>query len=66
MFIWPIVLLGLIVAIFYLVARSSDGAVRLNPAVTKQTPIDILDERLARGDIDQQEYDEKRRVLEHG
>lgn len=62
----PLIFVGLILLVVYLV----NGGVGWNngPKVKMraQEPLDILDERLARGDIDQREYDEKRRVLKHG
>lgn len=33
------------------------------PPAPRQTPIDILNERFARGEIDKDEYEERRRVL---
>lgn len=41
---------------------SSTGPSSAQPTVP-QMPLDILKERFARGDIDKQEYDERRRIL---
>ena len=51
----------LIVAVLFAVRRfwpSSTG----QPTVT-QTPLDILKERFARGDMDKEEFEERRRIL---
>lgn len=55
----------LIVAVLLVVRRlwpSSTGQSSAQPAVP-QTPLDILKERFARGEIDKQEYEERRRIL---
>lgn len=53
---WALVILG-IVAIAKRMAGGSGGA-------RPKTAIEILQERYARGEIDQQEYQQKRRDLE--
>ena len=35
------------------------------PAPPQRTPLAILDERFAKGEIDQSEYDARRKVLSH-
>ncbi|MGE4307385.1 MAG: SHOCT domain-containing protein [Novosphingobium sp.] len=40
----------------------STGPSTAQPTVP-QTPLDILKERFARGDIDKQEYEDRRRIL---
>jgi putative membrane protein len=58
--------LGLIIVGVVFVVRSfSDGA-RTAPRAGGNRPLDILDERFARGEIDQKEYEERRRTLTDG
>ena len=55
----------LIVALLLAVRRlwpSSTGPSSAQPAVP-QTPLDILKERFARGEIDKEDYEERRRIL---
>ncbi|WP_018616980.1 SHOCT domain-containing protein [Segetibacter koreensis] len=59
-FLWWLFLL-LIVAVFFvfrnnIIQRTSD----------KESPLDILKKRFARGEINKEEYEERRRVLEQG
>ena len=63
--LWPILVIGTSVFLVVLVmrdARTPTG--RRDPA--RLTPFEILRERFARGEIDQAEYEEKRRVISHG
>jgi putative membrane protein len=54
----------LIVAVLLAVRRFWPSSTGRSPAQTvPQTPLDILKERFARGDIDKQEYEERRRIL---
>lgn len=65
MFFGPVLWIGLIVLVVYLGAgvmrRRRDGA----DDDGRRAPLEILDERLARGEIDQREYEDRRRTLEH-
>jgi putative membrane protein len=72
MFFGPMMMLiviAVIVAVVLLVARwlgSSGHGHSHGPAhhrLPGQTPLDILKERFARGEIDKDEYEERRRVL---
>jgi putative membrane protein len=68
MFIGPlmmIVFLAAIVAVIVLVVRWLGGpghGTGQHPA-SGRTPLDILKERFARGEIDKEEYEERRRLL---
>jgi len=56
-----LVFLGLIVAGIVLVIRgSSEGA---SDRAGRRSALDILDDRFARGEIDREEYEERKRVL---
>jgi putative membrane protein len=55
---------GGIILIVALLARSM-GAWRDTPSPPRRGPIDILQERFAKGEIDQKEYEERRQVLEN-
>ena len=63
MFFGPLLFIGFIVLIVYLLSGRSGANLGLKGLTREKTPLDILDERLARGDIDRREYDEKRQVL---
>jgi putative membrane protein len=53
------VLLGILFAIYMLTRRSSES----QGADQNRSPLDILDERYARGEIDSAEYEERRRRI---
>ena len=56
---WVLVILGIAVLIRWLLAQSppSSGA-------RDKTPLEIVQERYARGEIDREEYEQKKRDLE--
>lgn len=68
---WPIMMFGplfmllflavLIAAVIFLVRR--DGGLGQSAMPPQSTPLDILKERFARGEIDKNEFEERRRVL---
>lgn len=62
--LFMILVLAALIAIAALLVRwlggLGPGAV---PPAPRQTPIEILNERFARGEIDKDEYEERRRVL---
>jgi putative membrane protein len=63
--LWPLAVIGAIIFVVILLIR--DGRTptrRRNPTIP--APFEILRERFARGEIDQAEYEEKRRVLSQG
>jgi putative membrane protein len=51
---WVLIILGIAALIRWLPSRSSRD----------KTPLDILQERYARGEIDREEYEQKKRDLE--
>ena len=55
--------LALIVALAVLLVRWLGGAQRRDPPEPRRTPLDILQERFANGEIDKQEYEDRKRVL---
>jgi putative membrane protein len=57
---WGLIILGIIAA-FKWIAGNDTGA--NGPA--QKSALDILKERYARGEIDEQEFQQKRRDLEH-
>jgi putative membrane protein len=59
-----VVFWGGIVLLVVLLARSfGSGGTRDAIPPSRQNPMEILQERFAKGEIDQKEYDERRRVL---
>lgn len=58
--LWLLFVTLLVVGVVLVVRGSAGGASR--PA--DRTALDILDERFARGEIDRDEYEERRRVLQ--
>jgi putative membrane protein len=57
---WIVVIVGIVVLVRWL--GISPGQTT-TPPPREKTALDILDERFARGEIDQQEYEQKRQVL---
>ncbi len=67
MFVGPlmmIVFIAAVVAVVVLMVRWLGGPGRgTRPHSPRQDPLDILKERFARGEIDKEEFEERRRVL---
>ncbi len=57
---WIVVILGIVALVRWL---GTSGGLSLSAPPKEKTALDILDERFARGEIDQQEYEQKREVL---
>jgi putative membrane protein len=60
--LWPIVVIGVVIVVAMLLIRDGRTPTWRRDA-TRPTPFEILRERFARGEIDQAEYEEKRRVI---
>ncbi len=56
--IWILVIAGIVLAVVFLV-RGGEGA-----SGSSESALDILKKRYARGEIDEQEYERRRRELE--
>lgn len=65
MFVW-LVFLGVIVVGVVFLARSFGSSARQSDGSARNAALDILDQRFARGEIDQSEYEERRRTLSGG
>jgi putative membrane protein len=65
MMLWPIVVIGGIVALVMLLTRSEKTETKPNwrSDSRRQSPFEILRERFARGKIDRQEYEERTSFL---
>ena len=65
MMLWPILVIGGVVALVLLLLHS--GRTETPPAwrrdLSRQTSFDILRERFARGEIDRQEYEDRKGLL---
>jgi putative membrane protein len=63
--LFMVLVLAAVITLVVLLVRwlggPSQGA---HPAPSARTPLDILKERFARGEIDKQEFEERRRVLD--
>lgn len=55
---WLLVILGILALVRWLQSPSSR-----DPAARDQTPLEIVQERYARGQIDKQEYEQKKRDI---
>jgi putative membrane protein len=66
MMLMSLLFLALIVVGVVLVVRPSSHNGPASPRSEGGRALDILDERFARGEIDQQEYEERRRTLTAG
>lgn len=64
--IFMILVLALVIAVAVLLIRWLGGSWHAAPPhqpPTARTPLDILKERFARGEIDKEEFEERRRIL---
>jgi putative membrane protein len=65
MMLWPIAVIGGIAALVMLIIRNGRTETQPNwrPDSRRQSPFEILSERFARGEIDRQEYEERKGFL---
>ncbi len=56
---WVLIILGIVALIRWLMPQSSPGS-----GSRDKTPLEIVQERYARGEIDRDEYEQKKRDLE--
>ncbi len=61
-FMWIIWIILIIAVIYAVKAAMSSGSQQSNQS--NETPLEILKKRYARGEIDEQEYEQRRRELE--
>ena len=66
MFFGPLIFIGFIVLIVYLIGGGLNRSGGSGVVPGHKSPLDILNERLARGEIDESEYNARRRILEQG
>jgi putative membrane protein len=62
---WGIIITIVFFAVNSLIRSSQSGGPREEPPRERQTPLEILQERYARGEINRQEYKEMRDDLEN-
>jgi len=61
-FMMMLFLVVAVALVVFFVRKTGDGRTTNDPS--RKSPLDILKERFARGEIDQTEYEERRKVLE--
>lgn len=64
MILWSLLLVGLVVAGVWLLWRAISGRSERPSVRSGSTARAILEERFARGEIDQDEFEQRRRALE--
>jgi len=59
---WWIIGIFIIVAIAWMAVKTINNDSNINPPAGK-SPMDILEERYAKGEIDKQEFEERKKIL---
>jgi putative membrane protein len=60
MIFWIVVLIGIVFLVKWLVQQGRTGG---QPPQKEETPLDILKKRYARGEIDKEEFDQRKKDL---
>lgn len=63
---WIVILVGVVLVIRYFTGGQMPGRKGPTPYEAPADPLRILQERYARGEIDTEEYEERRKTLESG
>jgi putative membrane protein len=63
MFLWLVFLVLLVIAVVWFFRRPDRSGEERPPAVRRPSALDVLEERYARGEIDRDEYLQKKRDL---
>lgn len=61
--LWPVVMIGGLVTLLVLLVRSGRSGTQRRYDPSRQTPFEILRERFARGEINREEYEERKGLL---
>ena len=59
---WALIIFGIVAVVRWLIGSSTGGT----GSTREKTPLDLLKERYARGEIDQEEFERKKRDLSGG
>jgi len=66
-FFWAIIIIGAILIIRYFTAGHGSTTRQVGgPVVSEHDPLEVLRDRYAKGEIDTQEFEERKRTLEGG
>jgi putative membrane protein len=63
--LWMILFLVLIVAVIVMIVKGTMRASSSSQSPTQQTPLQILEQRYARGELEREEFLQKKHDLEH-
>jgi len=63
---WGLIIVGVVLVIRYFISGQVPGNKGSSPYEAPSDPLQILRERYARGEIDTEEYEERRKTLESG
>ncbi|WP_029133566.1 SHOCT domain-containing protein [Sedimenticola selenatireducens] len=61
---WVLVVAGIVALVRWLLPARDAAGPRVGELPREKTPLEIVQERYARGEIDREEYEQKRRDLE--
>ena len=63
---WGLIIGGLILAVRWLIRADRNGRVPPSPPAAGEDPLEVLRHRYARGEIDEEEYERRRKTLSGG